>query len=177
MPWSADVALTAVTFYYAGHVTRRYDVQINNVPLTWKILTIAVLVAAVVLLLSIANGKSDMNYNHYGNMFFFYAAALSGIYLSYLIIQKVPYLRIVSYIGQNTIIIVGLAGVLSFVVSGFIYLLFHTLPSHAKLDFPMTIFYTLLEIGLLIPVIYMINRFTPFIIGRKRADKARFTNN
>ncbi|MEI7635685.1 MAG: acyltransferase family protein [Syntrophus sp. (in: bacteria)] len=169
LPWSADVAFIAVIFYYFGNITKRFNPQIDATRLAWKFFIMGVLAIAIALL-SKANGKVDMNYNYYGNIFLFFITAFSGIYLSYFTVQMLPHLRIVSYIGKNTIIIVGLAGVSAFIVSGFNYIVFHNIPSHTKLDFPMTIYYSLLEIGLLIPIIFLINRFIPFITGRQRVN-------
>lgn len=131
LPWSADVALTAVIFYYAGNITRSFDKQLADTRFPWKIVIICTL-AFMIAVLSNANGKADMNYNYYGNMLFFLSAVFSGIYFSYFIIRKLPTSHVISYISQNTIILVGLARVSSFIISGFYYLLFRTLPTGVK---------------------------------------------
>lgn len=109
-----------------------------------------------------------MNYNLYGNPLLFYGAALAGIYLWYLLIRPLPSVRGLTYIGQNTIIIIGMAGISAFILRGFQYVLLHTLTTTEKFGLPESLLRTLLEIILLIPAIYLINRYTPFILGRKR---------
>jgi fucose 4-O-acetylase-like acetyltransferase len=105
LPWSADVALTAVIFYYAGNITASLDKRLADIGFFWKIVLICSL-AVMLAVLSTANGKADMNYNHYGNIILFLSAALSGIYFSYFIAHWLPTLRTISYIGKNTIILI-----------------------------------------------------------------------
>jgi len=165
LPWSADVALTAVLFHGLGYSYRNMDKQVIRLPLGWKI-SGAIFIGILGFVLSIINGKADMNYNFYGNLLFFYCASFAGIYFWYYVIHTLPINRAVSYIGKNTIIIVGLLGVSSFVIRGIQYLLFGTLDSLGKAGIITTIIYSILDITLLVPVMHLINRFTPFILGR-----------
>ena len=165
LPWSADVALTAVVFYGIGYGYRNMDKQVISLPLVWKI-SGTILLAVLGFTLSVINGKADMNYNLYGNPLFFYCAAFSGIYFWYYVIRVLPHNRAVAYIGQNTIILVGLLGISSFIIRGFHYLLFGALGSMGKSGIIETVIYSILAISLLIPVMYLINRFAPFILGR-----------
>jgi fucose 4-O-acetylase-like acetyltransferase len=165
LPWSADVSLMAIVFYYIGNLTRSYDEQLLPPQPIYRVLIVCIL-SSIVFVLSSANGKIDMNYNYYGNPILFLISACSGIYLFYYLIRQLPTARWLSYIGQNTIIIVGLAGISTFIIRGLNYLIFRSLPSEARLGVPMSILFTFLEIGLLVPAIYIINRYFPFIIGR-----------
>lgn len=167
LPWSADVAFTAVVFYSAGSMARNRDAKIINLWLVWKIVAMASL-AALGFSLSFINGKPDMNYNFYGNPFLFYSAAFAGIYFWYYMIRLIPTVRVIEYIGQNTIILIGLLGVSSFILRGSYYVLFGALSTVEKTGLIETVIYTVLEISLLIPVMYVINRFAPFILGRVR---------
>ncbi len=168
LPWSADVALCAVIFYTAGYYTGRNDSFLSHVTLRWKSVAI-ILLGALNILLALANGKADMNYNFYGNPFFFFGAAFSGILFWYLIIRETREFRFISYLGKNTIILIGMAGISSFVLRGLSYLLFNDLLVGDKFGLVDSLFYSILEIALIVPVIYMINRFAPFILGRHPA--------
>lgn len=70
LPWSADVALTAVVFYGTGYIARKRDEQISNLKWFWKAAVMASL-AAIGFLLSFINVKVDMNHNFYGNPLLF----------------------------------------------------------------------------------------------------------
>ncbi len=165
MPWSADVALCAVIFYTAGYYTGRNDSFLNHVTLKQK--TTAIIFFGVLnFLLALANGKADLNYNFYGNPLFFFGAAFSGILFWYLIIRETRDFRFISYLGENTIILIGMAGISSFVLRGLSYLLFNNLLVENKFFLFDSLVYSIFEIALIVPVIYMINRFAPFILGR-----------
>ena len=165
-PWSADVALTAVLFYYAGNLARRMDEKLDNINIGWKIFLIC-LTGTIMLLLSKCDVKADLNYNHYGNPVLFIITAFSGIYFSYLLVRKIYISRIISYVGQNTIIFIGLGGVSSFFIRGIFYIVTGSVTS-GKIGIIETIIYSCLEICLFLPVMYIINRYFPFILGRKR---------
>jgi acyltransferase len=165
LPWSADVALSAVVFYALGYNFKKLGDPTNNLRRIWKIIIMAAL-AVLGFWLSLVNGKADMNYNFFGNPFLFYGAAFAGIYFWYSMIRILPTVGAISYIGQNTIVLVGLVGITAFVLQGFMYLLFGSLPTIGKAGLLETIIYTVLEIILLMPVMYVINRFAPFILGR-----------
>ena len=167
LPWSVDVAFTAIVFYSVGNIARNWDERIISLKWIWKIVGMTSL-AVLGYCLSLINGKPDMNYNFYGSPLLFYSAAFSGIYFWYYMIRLLPTMRLFEYMGQNTIILIGLAGVFSFILRGSYYLLFGSLYTVEKTGFIETVIYTVLEISLLIPVMYVINRFAPFILGRGR---------
>ncbi len=167
LPWSADVALVAMIFCYLGNMTRSFKQSLVTFPTVWKF-SIMLLLVSLTLLFSKINGKADMNYNHYGNVFWFLIASFSGIYFSYLLFRMLPPSKILSYIGKSTIIIVGLVGIASFILHGLVFIIFRTLPSRTKLDLPFTLLFSFLEIVLIVPAIYFINKFVPFVIGREK---------
>lgn len=165
LPWSADVALTAVVFYAAGNLTKYEDERVNKLQPLWRIAAM-VLLAVSSFSLSLMNSKADMNYNFCGNPLLFYSAAFAGIYFWYGVIRTLPTIRAVSYMGQNTIIMIGLVGISSFIMRGLHYLLTGMLFAGEKTYFTASVIYSLLDMALLVPVIYLINRYTPFILGR-----------
>jgi len=170
LPWSADVALTAIFFFHVGNITRFLDINLSEIRLGWKI-SLIFLLFFIMVLSSIINGKADMNYNHYGNMILFIIAALSGIYFSYLMLRELSVSHIISYVGQNTIILVGLGGISSFIIKSIYFVILKSFPIGEKMGLSETIIYSFLEIGLLLPVMYMINNYMPIIIGREGRNK------
>ena len=170
LPWSIDTAATAVIFYCVGHRYRNLEMDIRKIHLIWKIMVIAAF-AILGFGLGMLNGKADMNYNHYGNPLLFYCGAFAGIYLWYYIISACPINRLVTFIGKNTIILVGLLGISTFILRGLHYLLFGTLGSIGKSGIISTVIYCTFSICMLIPVMYLINRFCPFILGRTNQNK------
>jgi fucose 4-O-acetylase-like acetyltransferase len=107
-----------------------------------------------------------MNYNIYGNPMLFYIGAICGIVFWLIAVNLFRPHRLITYVGRNTIIILGLTGISNFVLRGLYYLATNKLPVANKLDLLETILYSLLLIACLIPVMHTINRFCPFMIGR-----------
>ncbi len=107
-----------------------------------------------------------MNNMIYGNIFNFYIAAYSGI-LFWLIISKIlGRNKICEYIGSNAIIFIGLIGTTWFVIRGGVYII-----SGVKLEslnVSSSIIASLLQIVLTIPAIFIINRWMPFILGKRK---------
>jgi fucose 4-O-acetylase-like acetyltransferase len=107
LPWSIDVGFTAVVFYALGNIAK----QRNELLFAGKWATLLVyLIGIAGFVGAIINGKADMNYNKLNNPFLFYIAAFAGIYFWNYIFHLIPLSRLLSYIGRNTIILVGLSG-------------------------------------------------------------------
>jgi acyltransferase len=166
LPWSVDVALTAVAFYAIGDISKkaiRFIVELDFKPR----LVVAVFSFLVSYFFSCVNGKVDMNLVEYGNPALFYLSAMCGILFWVTIISSLPSTKIVTYLGGNTIIVLGLAGTSGFVLHGLYFLLTGKLLGADKLIFPEAIIFSFLQIIIIVPAIYFVNRFLPFILGRQ----------
>ena len=172
LPWSADVALTAVVFYAIGDWSKEALVRIKSIS-HWRWAAIVTLLLAVSIIASAFNGKADMNYNHYGNLLLFYAAALSGILTWIMITSIIPGNNIVTYVGKNTIIIVGLSGVANFVLQGIYFLVTKELPGTSKIGIFESLAYSTLLIASLTPAMLILNNYMPYLLGRKKASTGK----
>ena len=164
LPWSMDVALTAVVFYGVGcTLKRKIEDLTGSVSIKFILLPCLFLISVVFCFL---NGRIHMNSNYYNNIFFFYISAFAGI-LCCLMISKLLRGNVISdYIGRNTIIIVGLSGVSRFFIRGIYYLVFKQLLDISKCSIGMGIFWACFQILSLVPFMYIINTYCPFILGR-----------
>ena len=158
LPWSSDVALAAIVFYGLGYFYK--DRWVNN-----KFLPLLFVCHLVFCFL---NNPVDMNNLVYGNVFFFFIAAYSGV-LFYLGISKfIKNNRILNYVGQNTVIIIGTIGITWFILLGIYYIIFkHKMDVSTGIAFCLVI--SVLQISLTVPVMYVINTWFPFILGRVKA--------
>ncbi|ESS74094.1 acyltransferase [Methyloglobulus morosus KoM1] len=156
LPWSVDVAQTAIIFYGIGYFYKDRWCTYKNLPF----------LLVLHLVFCFTNGRVDMNNMIYGNIFNFYIAAYSGI-LFWLIISKIlGRNKICEYIGSNAIIFIGLIGTTWFVIRGGVYII-----SGVKLEslsVSSSIIASLLQIVLTIPAIFIINRWMPFILGKRK---------
>lgn len=105
LPWGIDVAITALVFYGSGYYFKTNSIfekiKKENGFSTWMILVIGIIYSMI-------NGRADMNSNIFRNPIFYYIAAFSNIYIFYLLANKIQSNKILSFIGKNTLFIMGL---------------------------------------------------------------------
>jgi acyltransferase len=154
LPWSADVAFMGVVFYGLGHFYK-------DTPISHKALPV---LFALHLVFSSVNAPVDVNTLQYGNMLYFYIAAFSGVMFYSALCQFTKKNRILDYVGRNTIVLIGCTGIIWFIVRGLWYVLFGT-----KLGLLGPVPALAASVGLIAlttPVIYCIDRWFPFLLGR-----------
>jgi hypothetical protein len=124
-----------------------------------------------VLLIARLNGKVEVSIGYYGYYACFIAGALTGIafvvFLSKVIALSIGESQFLQYIGKNTIIILGfhlLAG--SFIKAITFYLFKLPLSIY---EFPwISLIYSIISILILIPVMFFLNSYMPFVIGKNK---------
>ncbi len=97
---------------------------------------------------------------------YFYVASLSGIGMGLLISKMIPENQVLRFIGSNSLLILGLhlpafvvlRGVQRIMVTGSVNVL--------DGSFQGACMYTLMQLLILLPVIYLINRHFRFVLGR-----------
>ena len=151
-------------FFGIGALTRDKinKIKINRTSKT----TLLIPILLTSLILIPLNTTVDMNSLTFGNYFLFYISAFLGIAFYILVSQIIGHNKILSYIGQNTLVIL----VFHKLAFDFIILLQkHVLGDEGnlvKLDFKFAIIYAILQIVVLIPLIYIINKKLPFLVGK-----------
>jgi hypothetical protein len=169
LPWSVDSSLTAAVFFGAGYFFR--NLREEDFPALKKkkfkfIIFFLSLISS--LAISTFNGRIDMNTNVYGNHIFFYIAAFSGI-ISHIFLSKKLSFRILYFLGSNSLIIFGLhlllVGLVVNNLDSFVELftkedIIMNTNLYSFIKASLTIIYT-------IPIILILNKFFPMLIGRK----------
>lgn len=162
LPWGMDVALSAIVFYGIGYLFKNADKTYN---LLQKIPKIPVILLSLPIgwILGQMNQEIDMASNYFRNYFLFYFGAFFGIFgwisVSYLIKESF----ILSYLGKNSLIIFGLH--LKVPSDFLIHKILRVNAETINADLYSSID-TIITLLILIPVIWIINRFFPFIIGQ-----------
>lgn len=110
-------------------------------------------------------------------LFAIYITPLVGIILVFAVSKMIPANRYMCYIGQNTLIYFALHGkIFSFIegmLSRFAAPIYSAILSSALLTNIFAVVFTaLLSLLLIIPA-YIINRFFPFVLGRKKKPELR----
>ena len=171
MPWHIEVALMGIVFYGIANLYRN---QINH--LSDKLLNKCILIPVVLfvflsinILFAFLNDSLGMYINKYGNYFFFFIASFSGIFFYLLISKIIPYSKVLSYIGRNTIIILCL----HIMFISFIFMQLHNylndnIFNYTTMPIYLTIVYVFLMIIMMVPFIFVINKYFPFLIGKSK---------
>lgn len=116
LPWSIDAALTGVVFFGLGFLLKNFifGEKFNNIK-TFLLIPVFFLLQ---ILFSTLNGRIDMT-SGLGNYFYFYAAALSGIFFWLIVAKKMQTNKIISFFGKNTMVIFSLQIIVFSLITGF----------------------------------------------------------
>lgn len=104
-PWSLDTAFTGAALMGFGYAARAYNLmeRIQKRHMTIPVIIVLFLTS----LLSMRNGRIDMNSNFYGNIFLFYLGALSGSGLVFTLARSIGKMPALEWFGRHAIIILG----------------------------------------------------------------------
>lgn len=164
LPWSIDIVFTAILFYGTGHLLKTFllnDLLKNKRSI--KTITILTLALTTNIVFFYLNGRIDISKGIYNNFIYLYLSGVGGTVFYLLVMNYLPKIKLVSCIGINTLLIMAFhlraMTVIKFIQ---IYIL--------HIEFNMTtflsFFYSFLQLGLLLPFIWIINRYFPLLSGK-----------
>ncbi|MBL1210768.1 acyltransferase family protein [Geminocystis sp. GBBB08] len=165
LPFSIDVAITAVVFYTIGYLIKPYI--FNEEFKTWYNFPSLFFGLLTYLIFSMFNETSAFVIGNFGkNYLYFYLAALSGIFFWCQISKIIKPHQIFAEIGKNTIVIFPLHLLLFPFFTGIaVYILKIPKELIDQSDI-VALIYALFAIFILVPVSWFLNRYIPFIIGK-----------
>lgn len=202
LPWNADVALSAVVFYGAGNLFRKYtgpeklaepatepksgkemdsgsarelDLKIRNSFIRVEkflpgIFIFLNLLYLAYLLESPTSDKVNMNVLKYGNFFSYYLLAFSGIFAFVYLFKKINSSGLLEYYGRNSLIVLALHFPVKDILTKLTILGFGVELEYFYYNTAFALSLTVLNLIFLIPVIFLINNYFPFLIGRKKVS-------
>jgi fucose 4-O-acetylase-like acetyltransferase len=165
LPWGIEIAFTAIVFYGAGSAVQWLK-NAGKYPL-WAIAPIPVLLA-VNFFASWRNDSVSLRANTYGNYFLFYIAAFTGVFGYILISQLVQGFKPLLYLGKNSLIIFTLHALAFPLIKGLLKFVFKVPLMNLQDSIPAALLFTAACVLVLIPAIYVINKYFYFILGRPR---------
>ena len=74
---------------------------------------------------------------------------------------------VLNFVGQNTITIFALHMIVQSILRGVLFKAFHVAPESLEFSFVAAIAMTIVTIAILVPAILFINRFTPWLAGKR----------
>lgn len=108
LPLYIDVAMTALPFYVAGFWIRRYNFFLF--PHRYDRFIPLFIIVALLTMYFTATTPGMRTNSYSGNIFQFYGAALTGIFVIMLFCKKVKHIPIVSYLGRYSVITLAIHG-------------------------------------------------------------------
>lgn len=164
LPWSIDIVFTAILFYGTGHLLRNfllYDLLENRI--SKKTISILLLALTMNIVFFYLNGRIDISKGIYNNYFYMYLSGVGGTIFYLLIMNYIPNIKLVSFIGINTLLIMAFhlraMTIIKFIQIYILHLEFN------MTDF-LSFFYSLVQLALLIPFIWIINKYLPLLNGK-----------
>ena len=167
MPWNAEIALTALFFYGLGYITKRENL-ISYFDTDEKryiiILFFVSLFGAVILSLE-SMPVYDLNYlGSYA--IFTYVSALFGILAMISLAKLINRNTLLEYLGRNTYIILAFHLSALYFLHGIFKRLGFNFEDMMNSDI-WALIYLVSSFLLLIPIIFVINHYLPFILNRR----------
>lgn len=170
LPFCFNTAIVAMVFYIFGNAIKK-----SNIYKKPDMLHLAIGIICVVLISHI-NGKVAMHKNFYNNYFIFLFGGIVGItfivnlclYLSWWFGER----NWIKYIAKNTLIICGFHLMTFTFIKGIMVYIFDIPLTILEQKIEINILFSVVSILLCIPIIFIINKYFPFMIGkRKFVDK------
>lgn len=107
LPWSIDAALLVVIFLIISSLLREY-INWGNLLHSNLLLILCIPLSIIFTILNyryLGNHRVDIYESNYGNFAYFYIAAFAGIYIILNISKRLNSIKVLSYLGRNSIII------------------------------------------------------------------------
>lgn len=178
LPWSADTSLNAVVFYGIGYLIKGKESKLSRF-INLRYLSVFLIGNAIFGYLNYhyLGERIDMFFSRYGNYLFLYGAAISGIMAALIIIRLLPKLKLLIYVGKNSLIFLAFHQMILFPIIGGLTRhidFFHSRSMSVLILQGIT--YVVISYIVLVPIIYIINNYMPFLLGRgfHRKSAARY---
>lgn len=159
LPWSIDVALVSVLFYTLGNILFPYIQKIEN----HKALILFVLMGVLNVFFFKYNIKIDMYRSIYGNEGWFVFNGITGSLFVIFFFKRFSVFNFLGFVGKFSMVIL----VLQLLAMSFIKLVILLITHSSVFEFTETekLVYSILQIIVLIPVFYLVNRYFPLLNG------------
>ena len=164
-PWSFLTALMALPFYTFGNLFKTHLQQKPNNNHFWTDNAVLFILSISTFFLGSPFGI-NMASNRYYNGLLFFIGGFAGSLLIINLVKLIPKDRFkwINYLGMNTLVIFAFHLRAQTVIKYLWPIFFHQEFVEGSILF--AILYAFLEILLCIPLIYIINRYLPFCIGK-----------
>lgn len=168
LPFGIHVAFTATVFLGLGNLFRQYE---SKIKVSKYLLLVLFIISAFI---STQNGVNIYRL-YYGNYFMFYIAAIFGIVIYFEIAKYIKRQHILEYIGRNSLVFMSTHMFIMNVLLK-IYQQNVNLKQNILLVNVLGVIFATIIIIALTPVVYIINNYMPFIVGKRKLKNEKGIN-
>lgn len=161
LPWNIELSGVAMVFFGSGYLLQ--SMQMPNRKILGRI---GLMIFPIWVVMVWVNGGVDMNTMIFGNLWLFYLGAGTGIFLAIVLARLLPPTRLSRWLAINTIIIFPMHQLMFSSFSGIGVRILRFNPGF-KDTLTVSILYLVLVIVCSYPVVYLIRRYLPYLIGRR----------
>ncbi|MGA9187252.1 MAG: acyltransferase family protein [Methanosarcina sp.] len=199
LPWDADVALAAVVFYGVGNLFKKitklgektgavsgasFSLQLDS-RLRKELFRVEKFFPRIFILLDLLylgyllefppTDHINMRSLQHGGFFSFYFLAFSGIFAFVYLSKKIGSSKILEYYGRNSLIVLALHYPTMVILTQLAVLSLGVRREYFESNIASALSLTVLNLLFLVPMIFVINNYFPFILG-KRGSSTYFDN-
>lgn len=175
LPWHLEYIFQAMFFMVLGYVFKEQMEERFDKANTF---VFRVILCGSYLLMVYAPNAFGLSLPVMGDIFYTYLCQIVGILLVVAVSKRIRAGAYMKYIGQNTLICFALHGKMYSALQTLLRKtgsMYETILADMWMSTAFSMAFALLISVLLIFPIYVINRYTPFIVGRGRSSKGRDT--
>jgi fucose 4-O-acetylase-like acetyltransferase len=111
--------------------------------------------------------KVNMNVLEYGDFLSYYLLAFSGIFAFVYLFKMIGSSKILEFYGRNSLIVLALHFPLKDILTKLTIMSFGVELNYFYYNMAFALSLTVLNLLFLVPVIYLINNYFPFLVGKK----------
>ncbi|WP_342042163.1 acyltransferase family protein [Bacillus sp. OTU2372] len=175
LPWNIDVAMISVGFYGAGYLFKKYNKYLERFNhLKALVLLLIVNLFTGYLNYVLTGERVDFYNSSLGNIVLFYLSAFSGIGAFVILIKHMKKNKVLQYIGKNSFIYLAFHQKIVFFVFSLLIqksiFNFESIINHPIVE---GVLITFITVVILIPAVYTINHYFPFMLGKTTRKSMR----
>lgn len=171
LPWGIETAFISILFFYFGYI---YKQKKSNLLKNKFICIILFLLSIIdIIVLYKLNYTMGMLGHNYGNIALFLIGVLSGSYIILFVCEvmvkflSAKLINIFSFLGKNTIIIMCCHEPIKRIVIKLVSIITNISEQILRSNIIYSLIITTVILFVILPIIFIINKYLPFVIGRK----------
>lgn len=168
LPWSLDTMCVAIPFYAMGFFVAPHLDKVNSniIRYKWGYAAILTIISGII---AVTYGGSNLNNNTYSNYILFYFVGVIGILFMIVLSNLVGERKSILFLGTNTLILMCIHEPLKRILLIIVSKLSRIRVDVLRSNIITILIVTIILLGIMYPAIIIINRYLPFMLGRRKS--------